>query len=70
MTTKGVEVSVALGSGRVFEIQTPLKLSDFHSTQKLGFKRVMLFTNNDNPHVNNAQLKVRVQGHRKIFAVV
>ncbi|KAK2178913.1 hypothetical protein NP493_525g06064 [Ridgeia piscesae] len=26
-------------------------------TQKLGFKRVMLFTNNDNPHGNNEQLK-------------
>lgn len=26
-------------------------------TQKLGFKRVLLFTNNDNPHGNNEQLK-------------
>ena len=28
------------------------------STQKLGFKRVLLFTNNANPHGNNDQLRV------------
>ena len=29
----------------------------FSSTHRLGYKRVMLFTNNDNPHSDNAALQ-------------
>ena len=33
----------------------------FHcSSQKIGHKRVMLFTNNDNPHADNPSLQVRI----------
>ena len=28
------------------------------SSQKVGYKRVMLFTNNDNPHTDNPALQV------------
>ena len=30
------------------------------SSQKIGHKRVMLFTNNDNPHADNPSLQVRI----------
>lgn len=30
------------------------------SSQKIGHKRVMLFTNNDNPHADNTSLQVRI----------
>ena len=33
----------------------------FHcSSQKIGHKRVMLFTNNGNPHADNPSLQVRI----------
>ena len=43
-------------------IFTPFCTKRLHcSSQKIGHKRVMLFTNNDNPHADNPSLQVRIQ---------
>ena len=42
-------------------IFTPFCTKRLHcSSQKIGHKRVMLFTNNDNPHADNPSLQVRI----------
>ena len=35
-------------------------LHAYFSSQKIGHKRVMLFTNNDNPHADDPALQVRL----------
>lgn len=40
-------------------MQNLISVTCSSSSQKVGHKRIMLFTNNDNPHADNPSLQVR-----------